>query len=262
MTFTLPLTVDANLPWTTQYSVQDSFSPAQIADLTIWADAQDASTLTFNSTDISTWADKSGLGNNLSNSTGGQQPRYVASAINGKPALWFTYDANFQFLSVADNTTLDYTQFHLFTVFQPVTDQAGTETICGKFSVTSPANQREFRLIVSSGNSLQLALSQNGTAITTPADAGAVSVGTAYIADGSYNPTTGSLSLNNGTPATNTATAIFQGTSPFFVGTRDQAGEKFGGYVGEILFYRRALSASERSSVLNYLASKWGVVIA
>jgi 6-phosphogluconolactonase (cycloisomerase 2 family) len=64
------------------------WTPAQLgADLALWLDADDASTITLNSSDVSQWDDKSGNGYDLLQSTAADQPAYVTGGLNGKPVL-------------------------------------------------------------------------------------------------------------------------------------------------------------------------------
>jgi hypothetical protein len=66
------------VPWT----------PADLGDsLALWLDADDASTITLNGTDVVQWDDKSGNGRNASQPTASFQPTYLATGFNGKPTL-------------------------------------------------------------------------------------------------------------------------------------------------------------------------------
>jgi hypothetical protein len=57
------------------------------AGLAIWLLAD--STFITIGTGVSQWTDASGNGNNLTQATGANQPAYIASAVNGKPAVRF-----------------------------------------------------------------------------------------------------------------------------------------------------------------------------
>ena len=55
------------------------WTPADLgADLALWLDASDASTITLNGTTVSQWDDKSGNGRNVSQAVAAQQPAYDA----------------------------------------------------------------------------------------------------------------------------------------------------------------------------------------
>jgi hypothetical protein len=57
------------------------------ADLALWLDADDASTITLNGSTVSQWDDKSGNNFNFANATASGQPAYLATGLNGKPSL-------------------------------------------------------------------------------------------------------------------------------------------------------------------------------
>ena len=61
--------------------------------LTLWLDASDSSTITYDSSNlVSEWRDKSGNGNDLTQSNASYQPLYMEDAVNGKPAIKFVSD--------------------------------------------------------------------------------------------------------------------------------------------------------------------------
>lgn len=64
------------------------WTPAQITTA-LWLDAADASTITLNGSTVSQWNDKSGNGNNATQSTAANQPTYQATGLNSRPTLSF-----------------------------------------------------------------------------------------------------------------------------------------------------------------------------
>jgi hypothetical protein len=66
------------VPWT----------PAQLgADLRLWLDADDASTITLNGSTVSQWRDKSGLANHMDQAIAVNQMTYQTGAVNGRAAV-------------------------------------------------------------------------------------------------------------------------------------------------------------------------------
>lgn len=236
-------------------------SPSDFPNLALWLDASFYAGFTFNSGNVSQWNDLSGKANHVANGTAAQQPLYVASGINGRPAVQFDDNGNFKFLSVADNATLDYTSFSIFVVIRRVNDLNTTETVCGKYSINAPSGQREFRVIVSAGDTGQVIAAQAGGADSVAADGGAATAGNNYIFDGNYTAGALNFAVNNGTVGSAVLASVNNGTSPFFVGCRDSGAEKFSGHVGEVVFYTTALSAQARLAILKYLSKKWGIAI-
>jgi hypothetical protein len=75
----------------TATATMKSFAPPVPANLALWLDGSDASTLTVTRSNISAWSDKSGSGNNVTQSTTANQPQLVpaASGINGRADVSF-----------------------------------------------------------------------------------------------------------------------------------------------------------------------------
>ncbi len=65
------------------------FLPTDIANLVLWLDASDASTITLNGADVSQWDDKSGQGNHATQSESTDQPLYNLAAVNGLNVVEF-----------------------------------------------------------------------------------------------------------------------------------------------------------------------------
>jgi hypothetical protein len=57
--------------------------------LKLWLDASDSATITITGSGVSTWADKSGNGNNATQSTDGSRPPVASAVQNGKDAIDF-----------------------------------------------------------------------------------------------------------------------------------------------------------------------------
>lgn len=237
------------------------FRPSNLANLALWLDATDISTFTFSAgTDISAWADKSGTGNNASQATANQQPLRAASGINGMPAVQFGDDDTNKLLSCADHASFNYTTFSLFVVFMRLTDTGAGERIAGKTSINSPATSREFSLMVGGTDVLNCTVSTNGTNETVVTAPGTVAINTPIIADTTYNSTV--TQYQNGAAGTPSGSlTLFQGTSPFHIGSRDGAIGGMRGYIGEILFYNSALTAAQRTLVMRYLSAKWKITV-
>jgi hypothetical protein len=65
-----------------------SFLPTDLgADLEMWLDASDSSTITITGSGVSTWADKSSNANDATQSTDGNRPTITAAAQNGLDVL-------------------------------------------------------------------------------------------------------------------------------------------------------------------------------
>jgi len=67
-----------------------AWTPAELgADLALWLDADDASTITLNGSNVSQWDDKSGNDRHAAQATAADQPAYTTGGLDGKPVLTF-----------------------------------------------------------------------------------------------------------------------------------------------------------------------------
>ncbi len=245
-------------------------NPVRHSSLALWLDATDAASIAKSANRVSQWNDKSGKGNHVSQGTGGLQPLYVTSGINSRAAIQFYDDNAPKLLSRADNATLDYTEFSIFVVCQRVQVLVGPERIAGKFSVNSPANQREFSVAIISTNLFQCSTSSNGTTpdgiagVSSPITVGAPVILDARVSQ-PYASATAVRSRKNNDAASQSNGSIpglYNGSSPFHVGAMDGSAQPFAGYIGEVLFYTSSLDDSRRAKILKYLSNKWGIALA
>jgi len=88
MKLTIPLGNKLTVGSGTKNFVPDAFSPLQLPNLLGWYDANDDTTLTEDTGRYSDWLDKSGNGNDLTQSTSGERP-YTGRTIGGLTALDF-----------------------------------------------------------------------------------------------------------------------------------------------------------------------------
>ncbi len=243
--------------------LRQHFSPRRIPGLALWLDATLPSCVTRDASGkVSQWMDRSGKGNHAAQATGSLQPSWVENAINSRPAVQFYVGGTAKLLSAPDSASMDYTRFSLFVVMKRASDINNSEHLVGKYAASSPANQREFRLLTTSGADLaQFSTSADGSSTIISANAGTMVVGTPYLLDASFDGSVIRLTLNDGTPVTTSATTVFNGTSPFYLGARDGSSDPFGGYIGECLFYTQSASAQARGQILKYLSSKWGIAV-
>ena len=77
------MTLRKKFVWGDPFWTPDALS----ADLALWLDADDASTITLNGSTVSQWDDKSGNTRHASQATASLQPTYLATGFNGKPTL-------------------------------------------------------------------------------------------------------------------------------------------------------------------------------
>ncbi len=231
--------------------VNNSFSPAYIANLSLWLDASDESTITHVSNKVSQWDDKSGNGNHATQPTGTSQFSTNINVINGRNVLSATN---------SDNMILP----------------------SGLYGVSNGNNTV---LIVyrraSDGFSLNRLLSGGDTSGNVVYDTVIGDTGTSYSYKSNANWATESNQtiLNDFNPHIaagrrdgSSATGYFDGTAGaagtggnvtltgLFINRSSQGNwDNTTGDFAEILIYDKALTDNEFNQVANYLATKWGI---
>lgn len=231
------------------------FNPRSIANLSLWLDASDSSTIT-SVTGVSVWADKSGNGRNATQTTGSKQP-IRTSTINGRSAI--TFQGVDDTMSVANVTDFN----------------AASQTIIVVSRQSSAANQALY--YKASANSVEGVIMRYraGTAFWLYQKNDASAETLSATANTNTNTNVYTVILQplsqsgwvNGTPpspgvATATATATYNDTGSVWIGSRRDVGEYLVGDICEILHWSRALSTTERQRVERYLGAKWGVTVA
>ncbi len=231
------------------------FTPKSIANLSLWLDASDSSTIT-SATGVSIWADKSGNGRNATQTTGSKQP-VRTSTINGRSVITFQgVDDTMSVANVANFNT-------------------SSQTIIVVARQSSAANQALFYKASGSGVEGIIMRYRAGTTfwLYQKNDSGAETLSATANTNTNTNVYTVILAPSsqsgwvNGTPpspgtSTATATATYDDTGAIWIGSRRDIGEYLIGDVCEVLHWPRALTTSERQRVERYLGTKWGITVA
>lgn len=220
------------------------FNPKSISGLYAWYDAADASTIT-QATGVSAWADKSGNGRTCSQATGVNQPAYVLAGQNGKNVIDF---ASSTYKMTTDGTAWSLTDNTMFWSFQfPDTAASAASWVLFDFNTV--------RELVYGNTTAEFRL---GVTLT-----GVVPVSRRwYILSIQFLgvPTIYRLNQSAGTTITGNATYLSGASTQMYMGF---GGGNTGirGYIGESITYSTALSATQVTTVNNYLAKKWGATI-
>jgi hypothetical protein len=246
--------LQTNLPGSTASSfarlkrvLTPAFTPTQIPGCALWLDAADTTTLTRSGINVTQWRDKSGSSNHYANN---------GTVTYQSDGVYFNGSAFMQ------NTTLTGFQY------------GGTSL--STFIIVSVASVPATGGIFSYGT-----IGCGRTGYVLYADTDSRVYGTLYCGDLNVNTL---ITLNtrnvisdvitfsggasraawiNGAPfVTATATGAMTLTSSGFarIGASGGGAQLFVGTINEVLFYNRAVSASERQRIEGYLAHKWGLL--
>jgi len=247
------------------------WDPSELgADLALWLDASDASTITLNGSNVSQWDDKSGNGNHVSNATAATQPPYLATGWNGKPTLSFTQSGlEFLFKDGVSNFNSDE-DFTIASAFEFLQAYNNWDMIAGWRSVpNSNSGTSGAPVLQGMGNSDQIGYHFTDAADTRIKVDVTVRLGKKVATISRSGGTNG----NNGA-ATATSTGFSQATydtdttqtfpssaaTGFQVGGRQQSATQYGNkYISEVVGCNTKLSTADRQKLEGYLAWKWGL---
>lgn len=237
-------------------TVSTVFTPASIAGLGLWLDAK-AITGTSDGTAVATWTDASGQARNATAMA--TAPVYRAAGLNNQPAI--------EFVTTADNR---YQIAGLATALSGATQY----TICyvaalrtftqSPIVLTAPSNAA-FQFMIQFSDSTHCYWAHTSTnyrQVTTPAGVGPPGY-LSFVRDTTPSAHT---YLSSGADCAFSAVgssgdmlvpvASLSGDA-IMGGYYDSTSCRWDGFISEILFYNRALTATERGNVENYLKNKW-----
>jgi FtsP/CotA-like multicopper oxidase with cupredoxin domain len=233
-----------------------TFVPTQIPNLAGWYDASDPTTLALVSNAVSSWADKSGNGNTLVQSTTSAMP-VSGQNIDGRNALNFTGPS---FLT-SSNAAFSSNVFNASTTFIVTNATAGapaSSVISSGIAPTATTPRWEFRPDDTDGTNFDFNNKNAGRLNDTEQYAGPAFWTAAGSATAEYLRKDGNTLATNAGPG-----GTVSGSYPLAVGGNLTAtGTLTGGYrgtIGEILIFNRYLTTAESQSVEGYLACKWGM---
>ena len=231
------------------------FIPTDIESCIMWHDGADTSSMTLSGSSITTWRDKSGNGNNLTNGTTANCP--VLTANSGVPSGFdVVFNGTSQSISNAGlNGTNTNTYTHFAVIYIP-TGSPGYGRIFsgGTTSESLAGDPTSFSLQMNNTGLSCIYFKSGGGALftTTP------SLNTYYIVSVTMGLTSSAVNFN-GTSFLNTGGNNIFGFTQFVLGNRIGNTGYFGGRINESIGYATALTDYQRKQVEGYLAWKWGI---
>jgi hypothetical protein len=235
--------------------------PASVSGLILWVedsglytDAAATIPCSGSGDPVQVWQDKSPAGHNLNEPV--FQPNYHPSGINSLPSV---YGSNGNRLLRNASLGNGLTDFTIFIVFKAGETIGNYERLVDKkydtgfilFRDGTNANRWGAKLLNDDPTMLVLTLDDAFPHVIM------------YQRDGSNLYLTGDGETNGATAGGAPVASL--GTDPFTTHAYDNGGNPNSGFfgdIGSVVFYNKALSAGERSTVWNYLGPKWGVTLA
>ena len=237
---------------TSTTTTTSSVPPVTAGTCILWLDGSDNSTTNFTFSSgsvISTWNDKSGSGNHMTQSTVANQPTWVTNSLNGRGAV------NTGTIGWMQNTTFAFpTTYSIFAVAYTTgttVDNLLIRSMPGAASYLSFCTKSgyNFDLTGTSGGSWNDIAAYNALpkinswCIKELTNTGVGSNAITYVNGTSQTTKVGTDHTFTGI----SLAAINDGTSPW------------NGYIAEVLIYSSVLSDTDRKSVEGYLATKWNL---
>jgi len=232
------------------------FQPVDIAGCQLWLDSADNTALALSGSNVTTWYDKSGNGNN---GTATGTPVLTANSINGRQSIYLA-DAPY-FLGSVSITTTTLTCFAVATTNLTLPNGRGRDQ-----RLVSLANTTNVDYGRTDGTIALFNQQTTGNIITWrvsgPLASNAITTGTPFLAVSQYTGASAFLWYTGaaGTLASSASSGSF-GITKYGIGNQaNPTTEYWNGYIGEVIIYNSALSTSQRQQVEAYLSWKWGFV--
>jgi len=249
-------------------SVVYSFSPTDIAGLTLWMDGADKSTMALSGNLISSWVDKSSNAQNFV-ANGSARPTYTANSLNSNSGVAFN----------GSSTNMSGNATSLFTY-----NSGGYSAffVCTLNSFASANTFPGLLVALNNGSPIHFGFSNDVADSYNYFSFGGASTGNAgrTLLDASVTGTPHLIKfVNNGGNATNIANyTITDNGSPSTVlaagGWNSPVSDNlignwnlnastgfWNGLIYEMIVYNTQLSSGDQATVSSYLSSKWGIAL-
>ena len=229
--------------------------------LQLWLKA-DAGVTTNSSGLVTTWADQSGLGNDAIQTNAAVAPSLVMNSLNGKPTLRFPGDVT-RYMDVADSASMaaigdNVTMFVVMSFDDFDGHRVGVtkakNNLAAPIDWYAPAGNGRAQAWVGDGAHF------DGWLADSRPRPGVVTVHTTSWANGRLDQYLNQFFSGSGEYAGRFVPADPDpGNIPMRIGTRADLATQLKGNLAEILVYNPGLSDADRTSVVNYLKTKWNL---
>lgn len=223
------------------------FDPRSISGLRAWYDAKDYSTLTVDgSSKVTSWRDKSGYGNHMSQAVSVNAPTYSTFA-NGLPCV--ACDTGLT-LSAADSTGFDGASLTVVHAFARSSNTGSAHAMM--FKGTTAGSNAEWQIGVSSGATHNFNFSTSGTAFGTTFNTSTNVVDTLYVTDVIMDNTNALSTVSGRRMDSRSFTGRFVGD-----GSLSLAGSPT--KHAEIMYFNAAITQNDITKIRRYLSRKWSI---
>lgn len=229
-------------------------SPFQIVNLLGWWDASDESTITIGTGGVSSWADKSGFGEDLAQASNPDRPQSGVDTMNDLNVL--SFNGTSDFLTTASAINFANTSSTLFVVFRPTGVSDSDDGL-----LVFEQGLDHLKIIAAAPTStFDSLVVQNGLGFAQTLNSGNVLNEDTLLGLNLSSSTTDVVLSVNGVPvdSVDSYNGAFNMAWDFSVGV-DDTGEHLEMIVSEIVLYNRSLTLQETTDIQFYLTQKWGI---
>lgn len=207
---------------------------------------------------VTGWTDQSGKGNDATQPDEALAPKLVADGLNGKPVLRF--DGTDDYLDVASKPSLEMVGDISSYFVVKFDDFATFRAVWGKTAVNIPAST-DYYIVPPNGTPRVYRGSGSLPDIGNVDATVNVRARTFVVLGFQMSGTTLTHYLNGQAIGSGEIRAtLVDGGTALKIGSRDDFVTKMKGDIAELLIYDRSLTANERSALVNYLQTKYGIV--
>ncbi len=232
------------------------FNPQSVSGCCLWLDSADP--VSFNSgaitngTTITSWRDKSGLGQSI---TVAGSPVWNSTTLNSSPSVNLT---NGRFSGIFSNPLSNFT-FTAFIITSLNSYPTGGYPCLAFQNIPTGPTASFLRVLDYAGAFRYLSFLTGGFLLST-----ASSLTTPFLWSTTYNGTTSAFLYYNGSNTANSTSSSAPGSNAahFYLGTEEAdipGVNSWPGFVSEVVVYNTVLTQTQRQQVEGYLAQKWGL---
>jgi hypothetical protein len=198
---------------------------------------------------VSEWDDISGKGNNATQSTGANQPIYIAGAMNNMPVIRFNGSSSKLTLPTSTALGIQSNPYEMFIV-------AKSNSSNVQFLISGNANEQfEYHL---NGDAGARFIPISSTFIDE-GTTGSYTDGNAHVFSARANSSGGAVRIDGIEGGTSLANILSSNSGALQLGVRSDGTYYFNGDIAEVILYNTVLSETDRSTVEHYLADRYGI---
>lgn len=229
-------------------------TPMIISGLKGWFDASDILTQTYTGNEVSSWRDKSGNFNDLTQGIASSQPKTLTNSLNNLNTI--TFDGIDDYMVMPSG-------------LYSICNGNNTTFVVSKRNIESGVANRVINMGVGTSSRYFIAYSnaigginyQSSNTTSQNVQINGITNTNFNIICGRRNSTTQGISINGSTEKTNSLGANESGINLGYVGCSLSLTAFLQGQIAELIIYDKALSNTEKIQVEKYLSYKWRVAL-